>query len=238
MNEKANASGNKLIKAYTFSLHTKIIISQEIDYIAFQFNLPKSEGHKDLFTNYIHVALTAFNLFVGLNQFKDAFNMLCNAIELLEVAERRYHYHALADKQHLLDIKKDMESTLELNEYHLVIPSLFDRMAAEENKKEHKLAFLKDMDQQEIENLARMTLKAHRLPPERLPNIVREMLAYKTFYLRCPDVDYEIDTVIDVPPTRQNQYAVPLKFVLRSKKTGFETQPYANVNDLLDACGF
>jgi hypothetical protein len=63
------------------------------------------------------------------------------------------------------------------------------------------------------------------------------MRSYRLFYTRCTDNNIEI---LRVRESHQgdNPYEYPIKFTLRSKKTGIETRAGTNMDELLKSWGY
>jgi hypothetical protein len=99
------------------------------------------------------------------------------------------------------------------------------------------MPILKDFTDSQITYLAKTALLSFRLPEERLINIVNEMKAYRLFHQRCNDPNIQILQFKDDYETK-NIYALPIRFVLRSKITGVETTPSSDMNRLLLSWGF
>jgi hypothetical protein len=131
-----------------------------------------------------------------------------------------------------------MEQTLDVEAYSLVIPPLIAKSTElEEPEATEGMKFLKNLDDQQINTLANLVLASGKLPENQLVNIINEMKSYRLFYNRCLDDSINIVQTYYGVRTKSNNYISPVQFVLRSKKTGIETESNADMEVLLQSWG-
>jgi hypothetical protein len=171
LNKAATDTNNSFLKASVFALNSRRIIAQEIAYISLNVALKdRSSKHQELFLNHIDIALQAYSMFLDLSYYREAYNSLCNAIELIEVSRNYYNYCDTKDLSRLLQIKSEMEDAIEIEPYNLILPDLISRQVASFQPNDNDMSFLTKLDDEEIEKLAKITQNSLKLPSEQLIN--------------------------------------------------------------------
>ncbi len=239
INKIANEEKNTLLKAYALMLHSMYVLSQEIDYISFELDHSmRMPDHKDLFRNHVHLSFQSYLKFNELSYYGEAHKCLCYTLELVEISRNYYQYEDPIDLQECYRVKSEMEQAFDLSPYPMVIPSLLARKQNQETETNGSLKFLLLLDENEMENLAHLNIKALKLPKERFPNVLHEMRSYRMFYSRCTDDSLDV-LRIRMPGDPENyEYSVPMTFVLKNKKTGIESVPSTDMDTLLTAFGY
>lgn len=230
INKFANESDFKLLKAYVISVKIRHVLSNEIDQFKFKIKALDDQS-KNLLENDIKLCIAAFNIFGELDHYKDAYNSLCDSLELLSFA-RFYGIESPIESNNLYAIKIQIEEAFGLEAKELIIAQMIEN-AEQENLSGEEMKFTMRLDDEQIEALAKMTLESLRIPYERLINIIDEMKAYRLFYNRCTDDNVMVLQYDIIPRTPENAYQFPIRFVIRSKATGIETPPSADMDQLL-----
>jgi hypothetical protein len=196
------------------------------------------DAHKKLFLNHIENAIFGYNCFLEENYLKEAYQLLCNTLELLETSRNYYHYTDPFDFDQLSSVRKSLQEKLDFTEYQMIIRPLLERsMKTEKNGEALGMRYVKDLDDSQILTLSQSALKAFSLPADRLVNIENEMKAYRLFYNRCTDNSLDILQLSSPSETKEDQYKYPVRFVLRRKNTKIETLPSGNMEELLKTYG-
>jgi len=228
----ASERNDELIKAYATALDVKHYIHHQINYVAFETGIHEHPGFAARLASKIHLASSAFNEFLELGMEKEAYENLCNMLELIELGQG-YRLNTAFDKTDLYRVKQQMEAALEIAVRPILFPGLLDskrNQKAETGGGDWKV--LAGLSDEQIQSLARTTLLGLHLPESCLPNLVAEMNAYRLFHQRCRDnnilvlqkkSEYEM----------QHPYHLPVRFVLRSQATGLETPASADMDALL-----
>jgi len=231
----ASDSSDKLLSCYIISLHTRFLISKEIEKYAFSVREGNDgEEHQVLLHNAINNSLTAYSTFLEQFQLKDAHSSLCNCLELLEISRNIYGLTDEFNRDSWIQEKERLENALGLPIYNLAIPKLIETVTENNARRsEGGMRILKDFDDAQITGLANHVLHALKLPEERLVNIVNEMKAHRLFYSRCSDPNIEILQSLSDQTDGANLYRYPIKFVLRSKKSDLITHESYDMDELL-----
>lgn len=237
INKSASVSDDKLMKAYSMALDVKHYIHHQVNYLAFEVPVSKQPDFEKRLSNKIAYAATAYNYFIELRMDKEAYENLCNMLEMIELAQG-YNVNVSYDKMPLYDVKTQMEAVLETPVRIIMFPGLLEEKRMQQETKEGSLMIvLKSLSDEQLQSLAKTTLLGLQLPETCLPNLVVEMKAYRLFHQRCSDNniivlqkknEYEI----------QHPYVLPIRFVLRSKATGIETSPSSDMDALLTMWGY
>jgi hypothetical protein len=236
INKTASLRDDKSLKAYSLSLDVKHFINHQINYYSFDIPVNIMPEFSQRVINRISYAATAFNYFIDLHIYKEAYYAVCNMLEVIELAELGYGMQSPHDKKELYKVKEQMEGELNIDPRPVIFPELI-RKKKKENDVENGMSVLKDLDDQQIESLAKLALDSFNLPSERLENIINEMNAYRMFHQRCSDPNILILQFRNEYENK-NKYSLPVRFVLRSKITGLETAPSSDMNALLSSWGF
>jgi len=226
---------NQLLRANVISVRIRFTIAREIDNIAFDFG--KSEMgkvHQTITKNNIVMASKAFNIYLDLGHVHQAYVMLCNLLELVIDSRDYYHYTDDLDLPSLLARKQLLETQLGMdNPYELQIPQLIAKQADIDISQADDNHVYLTMDEQEIENFAKVALRAWQLPEERLQNIIDEIKAHRLFHQRSPDDQYQLLQYPSQDADPAILYKFPNTYIIKSKSTGIETPPSFSVETLL-----
>jgi hypothetical protein len=112
-------NNDKLVKAYSLSVNVRHFIHHQINYFSFEVPVNDMDGFAQRIIDKISYAATAYNYFLELNIYKEAYQSLCDMIEIIELATQAYHITPPHDKNELYEVKKQMESQLEISPYQL-----------------------------------------------------------------------------------------------------------------------
>ena len=93
----------------------------------------------------------------------------------------------------------------------------------------------KDLDDEQILNMARGFCQAMNLSHRCLTFVVNELKGYRTFY-RSNTEGYEISTA-PRHPVYEAAYSQPVRFIIRNKATGITSLPVQNVDAQLKSWG-
>jgi hypothetical protein len=159
-------------------------------------------------------------------------------MEMIEASRNYYGYEDPFDIVALKGLKIKLENEMDMQPYEMVLQPLIQRskVALTENT-ERGMEYTKNMDDEQINTLARSALKAFDLPEDRLVNIENEMKAYRMFYNRCLDKNMDIFQQQHTPANSQEGYKYPVYFILKSKQTGVETPASSDMDQLLKVWG-
>jgi len=238
VNKKASLTNDKLVKAYSLSVNVKHFILHQINYFSFEVPVNEMDGFAQRIINKISYAATAYNYFLELNIYKEAYQCLCDMIDIIELATQVHKITAPHDKNELYKVKQQMELEFEMNPRPIVFPQLIANRKNEASESDHNgMPLFKILNDEQITSLARTALVSFKLPEERLTNIISEMKAYRMFHQRCADPNIQILQFKNEYEAKEI-YAMPIRFVLRSKSTGLETAPSSDMNSLLSSWGF
>lgn len=239
VNKKALEIDDELLKGYSLSTDVRHFISQQINFVSFRIPVNKLKDFDVRLERKVSYSLTAYNYFLKLNLYKDAYNSLCEAIEIIELGEHGYGIKVQQDKKELYQIKKQIERDLDLEDRPIVMLELISKQTNnfdEDNKS--GMPVFKDLNDEQLEFLAQTALISFNLPQERFNNLLNEMKAYRLFHQRCNDDNILILQIRDYSERKEDRYSSPVKFVLRSRKSGLETAPNSNMELLLSSWGF
>ena len=237
INKNASLQNDKLMKAYSMALDVKHYIHHQINYFAFQVPINLHSEFDKRIAHKISYAASAYNYFIRLKMDKEAYESLCNLLELIELAEG-YGINHDYDKGKLYKVKQQMEGALEI----VPRPIMFVRLIKDKNEQKISrenggMEALKRLTDGQIESLAKIVLLGLRLPQICLQNLIDEMKAYRLFYQRCTDENILLLQKKNEYET-QHPYYLPIRFVLRSRSTGIETSESSNMDSLLSTWGY
>lgn len=227
--ELARRSGDDLLKAHSLALEVRNYIHHQITYYSFHFPVNTLPGFEKQIKNIIGNALLAYQLFIDQAVIKEAHDSLCNAIELIELAENGYGFSLRMDKNELYQKKGLLENDLDIETRESIFLSLI--ATAKENQDDNKRA-LKNYTDVQIDMLAELYMKKLRVPEERLINIINEIKGYRLFYQRCSDPKITIFK-LDPDNEPQNMYLQPARFVLHCRARLFNSLPNIDIETLL-----
>lgn len=233
INRKAVEEDDKLLVAYSFCSDVRHFINQQINYYSFAVPVMVQEDFEKRIERKITYAARAFAIFKDLGIYNEAYDNVCNALEIIEMAEGGYGLKSPVSKTELYSIKQQLEAQLDIALRPIVFLALIEKRKKEEAMTvETELSIFKDLNDEQIESMARTTLLSFHLPEERLANIINEMKAYRLFYQRCNNNEIIVLQFRD-PYDQQEPYGEPVLFVLRSLHTGVQTNPSADMDGLL-----
>ncbi len=229
INKKAVAKADKVLNAHVFSLDIRHYIFSQLTYASFEIPVNIAPGFQEKLLTRITVAQKAYNAFAELNLPNHEYDILCNLIDLIELADN-YQIVTPQDKISLYKTKEAMESRPEVISRPLIFPTLFARKKQNREKPPpYDKGLLKDMNDVQLETLARNTLQSMNLPEDRLPNILHEMKADRLFSQRCtnPNIDFVQEQ------NSFNYYIKKVRFLLRNKESGIISAPNIDMDSLL-----
>ncbi|MDB4905091.1 MAG: hypothetical protein JWQ63_4372 [Mucilaginibacter sp.] len=228
---------DKLLQAYSVVVRSRYVLTQELDLISQMPILSDVRFHNEtMFINSIALCLSATDVFREFNYHETAYQCLCYGLELINVSRSFYHYADQFSLDHLNHIKSQMEASRDVQVYEMLIPELLARIERENKENiERPMFVVKNLDDEQIKNMAYNFSEALSLPKEYLTNIIAELKGYRTFYQRCNN-NYEI---IEAPkhPRLELSYRQPTKFIIRDKVTGISSLPVQNVDAFLNSWG-
>jgi hypothetical protein len=234
--EKAYRTVNGLndfsIKAQILSVRAFNYLQRQINILS--FDVPPIADSNQILINNIKFGATAYNYFMKVNAYKDGYDVLCNTIDLIELAIQQYHLESPVPKDQLYVIKRQMESNLDLKPRDFIFPKLIQKIRDRDAAPPHSgMPTTETMSDDQIHSIAVKIHSATHLPTDHLVNIEDELRAYRTFHQRCKDPHIEI-LQWQVP----NRYAQAVRFILRNKRTGIETISSDDMDKLLTGFGF
>ena len=225
----AKTNNDKLVATNAYALDVSHFLLIQLKLIAFDIPVV-AEYHQKLLER-ISNATNAFNSYINLSLYRDAYNTLCNLINLVELADRVYFIEHRNDKADLYKSKSKLEADFEISPNQIAVTRLLDKKR--DKKEDRDLAFCKEMDDSQIEFIAKSVLVSMKLPIERLINIMEELKAYRMFHQRC------IDKTVEVFQVKSSQdYSSPVYFYLKSKVTGIQTLSKNDMDSLLKGWGY
>jgi hypothetical protein len=228
--ETAESLNDNILKAQVLSVRVLNCLEHQINVLSFQVP-PTDESIKLLLIN-IQFGNTAYSYFVAGGAYKDGYNVLCNTIDLIELAVQHYHIE-IPEPKELYNVKAEMESNLEVKPKDLFFPKTLRKIKEQAAASPHEgMPDLENLTDDQIHSVAITIHSAMGLPAKHLLHIEAELKAYRTFHQRCKDPNIEIRHM-PLP----NQYAQPVQFILRNTSTSIETIASDDMNKLLTACG-
>jgi hypothetical protein len=233
INRKAVEDDDKLLVAHSFSGDVRHFINHQINYYSFAVPVLVQEDFEKRIERKITYAARAFAIFKDLGIYNEAYDNVCNALEIIEMAEGGYGLKSPVSKTELYSIKQQLEAQLDIAPRQIVFLALIEKRKTEKaTTVEKELSIFKGLNDEQIESMARTTLVSFHLPEERLVNIINEMKAFRLFYQRCNNKEI-IVLQFRSPYDQQEPYKEPVLFVLSSLRTGVQTNPSADMDALL-----
>lgn len=231
----AKETNNILLQAFAILLHTRFKLSFEINLITFDTD-KKNQGDKEKWlVHHVGLAQHGFAVFMRNSLFGPAYALLCITSELHTIMKEWYGINSPIIVSNLEENLKMLESDLELPPFKSSISNLIKRKQKGDKPNDdidHGMRSLINLDQNQIENLAKITIRSGKFPNAKLENIMQEMESFKLFYQRCNDPNI-YPLVIKVPTFLA--YAIKPRFQLYNRKTGLFSLSNENINLLLDA---
>lgn len=231
----AKEHDDNLLRAYTVSLFVRHCLSRELDYLSFNNRMVGQDNKQ--FQHLINQSLAAHDLFLNERYLKDAYNMLSNALELRELVIKVYGLHVEFPDEKVQIAMKKLEEELDLEPYELKMNNTLETIGKNNNIAPSS-DFLANLNDEQLENFAKIVLKGQRLPSNCFQNLFEELKAFRLFHQRCTNSDIEILKMPDYFSSVQNQYQVPSRFILRNKITKIQTAPSQDMDHLLISWGF
>ncbi|RCH56802.1 hypothetical protein DJ568_02800 [Mucilaginibacter hurinus] len=230
-------SDDKLLQAYVIMVRASYVLAQEIDVISQMPVLDDIKFHTEqMFLNTITLSLQAVDLFRDLNFLEPAYRCLYYGIELLTVSRQVHRYTDYFDLDLLYKLKKDMEQKWDLRAYDFVVPGFIEKQVAENELQEKKpMIVTRDLDDEQLLNMAKTFCQAIDLPHQSLRFVMDELKGYRTFYRYNTD-GYEIKRA-PLIPFYEREYQQPVKFIIRNLATGIFTFPIQDVEAQLKLWG-
>ncbi len=237
--EIANAANDNFLKAYIMSFEVGHFIQSQVTLLLFQFDLPKNKDIDKALKAFFEYSATAYSYFLSLHLRKEAYDSLCNTLEIIELSENRYDIKVSANKESLYSTKRQMESELDLSAVKLAMPGLINsRRKQSGGNNITVMSHFKNLEDFQLEDIAMITIKTLNLSPDRLINVVNELKAYRLFHQRCTDDSLVMFEDRDPQEPAIDRYKEPVKFVLLDKKTKRNTESSSDIDALLKTFGY
>ncbi|GAB2653290.1 hypothetical protein GCM10027036_03210 [Flavihumibacter cheonanensis] len=234
INKEAVSNSDKVLNAHIFSLDVKHFIFSQINYVSLDVPVHTMGRFPERILGKIAIAENTCNAFTQLNMPNYAYENLCNMIDLVELAEEGYNIATPYDKKVLYDTKEKFEALQCVSSRPLIFSGMIARKKqAQENLDTENAMVLKDLNDTQLETLARSTLHSLGLPEDCLPYLLHEMISYRLFYQRCTNADIEVITEQNFI----NPYTKKSRFILRNKTTGIFSAPHSDLDTLLTTWG-
>jgi hypothetical protein len=177
-------------------------------------------------------SVTAYNHFMKLQMQQNAHEAVCNAYELQSLCLKLLGFQ-LGKKtgSELMLMIRQIEDINDLQPFNSASDFITEVVERRKSTAPTRLANITD---ESIDLLAKDALKLLQLPIERLPNMISEIKAIRSFELHCNNPDIELLTNNNHMASNETKYLLPSTFVLHNKRTGKQTQPYNDIDRLLE----
>lgn len=228
----SNTQDDRFLKACILSFKVRHFIQSQTTMICFSVPVPRTKQVGDVLLSLLNFSNTAYDYFLSLHLYKEAYSSLCNTLEIIELTEGRYEMRVSADKDGLYSVKKKMETDFEISPVSLNMPGLIS------SSKKHPNDNLKDFNDLQLEDIAKVHMKVLGVPSERLENVIDELKAYRLIYQRCSDGILEIFQDRDPLQSSDEYYKEPVKFILLDKRTKEFTRSGTDVDQLLKTLNY
>jgi len=239
-----NESENMLKKSYLYSEnHKKNIIKAEVlfregkFFLNTQWNLlllrelsHYSDNLNQIYIAHVNNLHIAYDIFINKSRFREAYFCLNYSLDIQRLYNHIYKPNQLsisteANKENI----KKLERLTGFRKYD----SFIDEIIKTSNKQVDPRELIKQSSEREIEAQAKILLEVYGLPKERLINIILDMKSMKKFYTTCKNDDIEILQDLRHLNSKETKYKFQCSYILRSKRSGLETPPSSDVDELL-----
>lgn len=240
--KKGLASGEKLLQAAALSTYVNFYIQKQITLLGHKQQSVNIDGEEKVLKTVFNYAFIAYTIYGELNMLKDAHYNLGNAIEILELAKYQVNANVADDLEKLRVGRELLEKEGDIKPYDSVIVKMIANLKGPNSETGDSsltgVADFSQFDDEQIRNLAIITLKAKNLPENRLTNIINEIKAHKLFQQRCTDKNVIMLLASKMPFFKEHLYEYPVTFVLRNIKSGIESIISSDMDHLLSSWGF
>ncbi|MBS1504634.1 MAG: hypothetical protein JST32_21420 [Bacteroidetes bacterium] len=184
------------------------------------------------YRRYYAFSVTAYNHFMKLHMQQNAHEAICNAYELQSLCLKLLDFQlGKKNSDELMVMIRNIEELNDFQPFKSAADFIQETLTRHKAKAETRMA---DITDDEINLLAMDALKVMELPDERLPNMITEIKAIRSFKRVCKNPDIEILTNNHHMANNETQYLYPPSFVLHQKKTGQQTPPDSDIERLLE----
>jgi hypothetical protein len=231
--EHALKTSNDLLRANVIDVLIKFKLEFELQNMRHRILAEREhiEGQKERLFSDIRKAGFAIDILSQKQFLKSAYDILCCQIELIHISRMYYGYEDLFDLNYILTVQIEFESELELSPYELRYSDSLKDVAIVEKDVIHNF-----INSGQLNNIADMIIRTNKFPNANKVHLVNEMKALITFKERCKDSHIEI--LVNLIPNFELRYVAPTSFKLRNIKTDFESDPSADINELLTSFGY
>jgi hypothetical protein len=213
--------------------------------LLFLAQLPYARDHQDLqdpdffplVTKILGNLDIASSLFSEEGRVRENYDCLCFMIEVIELVKNGYGCDFIEDLyiSDLHDSKKEMEIENEFRPNKLIFPALINEKKDFTLIKNGKgIPFITDFSNKEIEEMATWIYLTSKSSPSILPNLISELMSFRTFHQRCNDTNISIFSLNEA----SNDRIKTPQFILRHEQMGIEKGPGKDISELLSAFGF
>lgn len=203
--EYANSENHKLMKAH--ALHKLAVAYFSINLPSFINNEnPSIENAKKILKTSLDYTINAYNLFIEINVFHQAYLAITLAYDIYRLSEEWLNYK-LDNITSLSDIKNQIQNFSNYTFYRQ-FNSVIDEMSNETIKK----TSLKHLDDDDLDRLADKIIKVNDLPIQRKLNLLNELKSYRYFENNCTNKDLILLTnqtaIGDLAYSTQTKYEI------------------------------
>lgn len=229
---------DKLVEAHALFAMGRFFFTKEYDFLLLGFKDNQTDVQVNFKRSFLQ-SLKSHNLFLELGYLKEARLSLINAYELNRLAKLYHQFDITVDsvsEEVIINNLRASEQTMGIkNPYQSIVDSAFETHI-EINSQDEDERFA-NMNDDEIDQYAKVVHRTYGLPQERLMNIVNEMKALRYFYSKCDRENYQI--LFDLRHMRsiQTKYASPIFFILINKRTGLKSLPGVDIEKLASDFG-
>ena len=196
-------------------------------------NFSLSEDLKSDYLGYINSLYVAHNTFIKKQRFTEAHQSLNYALDIQRLYKNTYNAQlGQVSEQELLHRIAQIEEETGIQRYNSYVNDAFEfiRKNSQTNLKEASIT----STDEEIEQRAKTYLEASDLSIDRLPNLILDMKNYRKFHQVNKNDDILLLQDLRHTLSKETKYKYPPTYILRSKKTGLETPPSSNIDELLN----
>lgn len=184
------------------------------------------------YRRYYAFSVTAYNHFMKLHMQHNAHEAICNAYELQSLCLKLLEFQlGIKTGNELMVMIRKIEDANDFQPFNSAADCISEVLERQKSAAPTRIASIAD---DAIEQLAMDALKIMQLPKERLPNMITEIKAIRSFEQRCKNPDIELLTNNNHMASNETKYLWPPSFVLNQKTTGKQTPPDDNIDRLLE----
>jgi|GEM_PF-3132143 len=231
LRSQETSADNLLIRAHALQIWVKHYLHLELTTLNMKPSQNNFEGQEKILHELINMALTSYNYFQQEGSVPESYVSLCYALEFIELGKNKFEKSCLPDEEFLLETKKRIEEDSVIQPYQFQVKTILKDQSEGIKKR------ISQLGQKERQTVVTTLATAKNITENAASHMLKEIETFQEFHIRCKNPDIELKPIYHSKDGKKPSYLKPTQYFLLNKKTGIESLPSLDFEQLLRSWG-